>query len=166
MNAVRRKRSGRSGFGQTSFLRWPKVANHNSKFNQQQKQIRNQQKQIKNQQKQTKNQQKQMNYQQQKQMRSRKNSIMNLFLLLARLLLLLLGSTSNKSNWGTWMPPVSLGRWRAWTATSTTPNQHSLKVLLIIPDFSDFVYYIREDLHVGMVIVHFGDSALCSVYIV
>ena len=78
-------------------LRWPKVANHNSKLNQQQKQVRNQQKQmrnqqkqIKNQEKQIKNQQKQMNYQQQKQMKTRKNSILNLFLLLARLLLLLL----------------------------------------------------------------------------
>ena len=94
-------------------LRWPKVANHNSKFNQQQKQIRNQQKQIKNKQKQTKNQQKQMNYQQEKRMRSQNNSIVNLFLLLGRLLLLLLGSTSNKSKWGTRMPPVSLGRWQA-----------------------------------------------------
>ena len=61
-------------------LRWPKVANHKSKFNQQQKQIRNQQEKIKIQQKQTKNQQKQMNYQQRKQTRSRKNSIMNEFL--------------------------------------------------------------------------------------
>ena len=64
------------------------------------------------------------------------------------------------------MPPVSLGRRQAWTAISTTPNQHSLKVPLITPDFSDFVYYIWEDLRVGMVTVHLGDSALCSVYIV
>ena len=80
-----------------------------------------------------------MNYQQRKQTRSRQNSITNEFLLLARLLLLLLGSTSNKSKWDTRMPPVSLGRWQAWTANSTTPNQHSLKVPLVIPDFSDFV---------------------------
>ena len=55
-----------------SNLRWPKVANHNTKFNQQQKQTRNQQKQMKNQQKQAKNQHKRTNYQQQKQWRSQK----------------------------------------------------------------------------------------------
>ena len=55
---------------------------------------------------------------------------------------------------------------RPWTAISTTPNQHSLKVPLITPDFSDFVYYIWENLSVGTVTVHLGDSALCSVYIV
>ena len=128
-------------------LRWPKVANHNSKFDQQQKQIRNQQKQIKNQQKQTKNQQKQMNYQQQKQMRSRKNSIMNLFLLPARLLLLLLGSTSNQATEVHGCHQSHLVGGRPEQPFSTTPNQHSLKVPLITPDFSDCLLYLGGPAH-------------------